>query len=186
MRVVYMDGSGSYGTNGADDAAADALLLSRAAGQPVRVQWMRQDEHGWDPKGPAQLHEMRGAIDANGNISAWETQMWVPDGPQGSRALLGPESAAMPQTHGQGAGSDDAESRSALSRSQSADRLASFEGHAAAALESAGAGQDRQCLRGGKLCRRAGGGRRNGCGRLPAARTHRHDAPSTSSGGPPQ
>jgi nicotinate dehydrogenase subunit B len=104
MRVIYLDGSGSYGTNGADDAAADALLLSRAVGQPVRVQWMRQDEHGWDPKGPAQLHELRGALDANGNISAWETQMWVPDGPQGSRALLGPESAAMTQTHGQGAG----------------------------------------------------------------------------------
>ena len=104
MRVVYLDGSGSYGTNGADDAAADALLLSRAVGQPVRVQWMRQDEHGWDPKGPAQLHELRGALDANGNISAWETQMWVPDGPQGARALLGPESAGMSQTHGQGAG----------------------------------------------------------------------------------
>jgi len=104
LRVVYMDGSGSYGTNGADDAAADALLLSRAAGQPVRVQWMREDEHGWDPKGPAQLHELRGSIDANGNITAWETQMWVPDGPQGNRALLGPQSAAMSQTHGQGAG----------------------------------------------------------------------------------
>jgi CO/xanthine dehydrogenase Mo-binding subunit len=104
MRVIYLDGSGSYGTNGADDAAADALLLSRATGQPVRVQWMRQDEHGWDPKGPAQLHELRGGLDANGNISAWETQMWVPDGPQGARALVGPESAAMPQTHGQGAG----------------------------------------------------------------------------------
>jgi CO/xanthine dehydrogenase Mo-binding subunit len=104
MRVVYLDGSGSYGSNGADDAAADALLLSRAAGRPVRVQWMRQDEHGWDPKGPAQLHELRGAVDANGNILAWETQLWVPDGPQGARALLGPDSAAMPQTHGQGAG----------------------------------------------------------------------------------
>ena len=104
LRVVYLDGSGSYGSNGSDDAAADALLLSRAVGQPVRVQWMRADEHGWDPKGPAQLHELRGALDANGNISAWETQMWVPDGPTGSRALLGPDSAAMQQTHGQGAG----------------------------------------------------------------------------------
>jgi len=104
MRVIYQDGSGSYGTNGADDDAADALMLSRAVGQPVRVQWMRQDEHGWDPKGPAQLHELRGGLDSNGNISAWETQMWIPDGPQGSRALLGPESAAMSQTHGQGAG----------------------------------------------------------------------------------
>jgi CO/xanthine dehydrogenase Mo-binding subunit len=104
VRLVYMDGSGSYGTNGADDAAADAIMLSRVVGAPVRVQWMRADEHGWDPKGPAQLHEMRGAVDANGNISAWETQMWVPDGPGGSRALLGPESAGMQQTHGQGAG----------------------------------------------------------------------------------
>jgi nicotinate dehydrogenase subunit B len=104
MRVAYLDGSGSYGSNGADDADADALLLSRASGRPVRVQWMRQDEHGWDPKGPAQLHELRGAVDANGNILAWETQLWAPDGPQGSRALLGPDSAAMPQTHGQGAG----------------------------------------------------------------------------------
>jgi nicotinate dehydrogenase subunit B len=104
LRVIYLDGSGSYGTNGSDDAAADALLLSRAVGQPVRVQWMRADEHGWDPKGPAQLHELRGALDANGNISAWETQMWVPDGPAGNRALLGPDSAAMQQTHGQGAG----------------------------------------------------------------------------------
>jgi nicotinate dehydrogenase subunit B len=103
-RVIYMDGSGSYGTNGADDVAADALLLSRAVNAPVRVQWMRQDEHGWDPKGPAQLHDLRGALDASGNISAWETQMWVPDGPQGNRALLGPESAGMSQTHGQGAG----------------------------------------------------------------------------------
>jgi CO/xanthine dehydrogenase Mo-binding subunit len=104
VRLVYMDGSGSYGTNGADDAAADAMMLSRAVGQPVRVQWMRADEHGWDPKGPAQLHEMRGAVDASGSISAWETQMWVPDGPGGSRALLGPEAAGMRQTHGQGAG----------------------------------------------------------------------------------
>lgn len=104
LRVIYRDGSGSYGTNGSDDAAADALLLSRAAGQPVRVQWMRADEHGWDPKGPAQLHELRGALDASGNISAWETQMWVPDGPTGNRALLGPDSAGMQQTHGQGAG----------------------------------------------------------------------------------
>lgn len=104
LRIIYMDASGSYGTNGADDVAADALLLSRAVGKPVRVQWMRQDEHGWDPKGPAQLHQLRGGVDANGNIVAWETQMWVPDGPQGARALLGPESAGMTQSHGQGAG----------------------------------------------------------------------------------
>jgi len=104
IRVVYMDGSGSYGTNGASDAAADALLLSREVGQPVRVQWMRHDEHGWDPKGPAQLLDVRAALDPDGKIAAWETQMWLPGGPQGERALVGPELAGMAQEHGQGAG----------------------------------------------------------------------------------
>lgn len=104
LRVIYMDGSGSYGTNGANDADADALLLSRAVGAPVRVQWTRQDELAWDPKGPAQLLDMRGGVDANGNIVAWDVQMWLPSGPGGDRALLGPDSAGMAQNHGQGAG----------------------------------------------------------------------------------
>jgi nicotinate dehydrogenase subunit B len=51
VRCAYVDGSGCYGRNGHEDAAADAALLARAAGGPVRVQWMRADEHGWDPKG---------------------------------------------------------------------------------------------------------------------------------------
>ena len=50
IRVVYLDGSGSYGSNGAWDAANDAVLLSRACGKPVRLQWMRADEHGWIPR----------------------------------------------------------------------------------------------------------------------------------------
>jgi nicotinate dehydrogenase subunit B len=78
VRVIYLDGSGSYGTNGALLVAVDAALLSRAVGQPVRLQWMRQDELGWDPKGPAQLLDLRGGIDSHGNIVAWETETWLP------------------------------------------------------------------------------------------------------------
>ena len=104
MRVVYLDGSGSYGTNGANDADADALLLSRAVNAPVRVQWSRQDELMCDPKGPAQTLDLRGGIDAQGNIVAWDVHMWLPSGPSGERALLGPEAAGMPQEHGQNAG----------------------------------------------------------------------------------
>lgn len=51
VRLVYVDGAGCYGMNGHDDAAADAALMSKALGKPVRVQWSRQDEHGFDPKG---------------------------------------------------------------------------------------------------------------------------------------
>ena len=56
VRLIYLEGSGCYGMNGHEDAAADAAILSRAVGRPVRVQWSREDEHGWDPKGPPQLH----------------------------------------------------------------------------------------------------------------------------------
>ncbi|PYS42283.1 MAG: xanthine dehydrogenase family protein molybdopterin-binding subunit [Acidobacteria bacterium] len=104
LRVIFLDGSGSYGSNGNDDAAADALLLSRAVGKPVRVQWMREDEHGWDPKGPPQLLEIRGGLDAENRIAAWDTQMWLPGNVQGSRPLLAADDAGIPQPHGRTAG----------------------------------------------------------------------------------
>jgi CO/xanthine dehydrogenase Mo-binding subunit len=78
VRVVYLDGSGCYGMNGHDDAAADAALLSKAVGRPVRVQWSRADEHGWDPKAPPQLLALEGSVASDGTIEAWRTQMWIP------------------------------------------------------------------------------------------------------------
>jgi CO/xanthine dehydrogenase Mo-binding subunit len=64
--------------NGHNEVGADAMLLSRAIGRPVRVQWMREEEHGWDPKGPPQLTEVRAGLDAAGAIVAWETEAWLP------------------------------------------------------------------------------------------------------------
>ena len=104
LRVIFLDGSGSYGGNGNDDAAAEALLLSREVGKPVRVQWMREDEHAWDPKGPPQVLELRGGIDSENRIVAWDTQMWLPMNIQGNRPLLSVDAAGIAQPHGQGAG----------------------------------------------------------------------------------
>jgi CO/xanthine dehydrogenase Mo-binding subunit len=73
-----MEGSGCYGHNGFDDAAGEAALLSQAVGKPVRVQWMRADEHVWEPHGPAMLVDVRGAVDAQGKVSAWDYQVWTP------------------------------------------------------------------------------------------------------------
>jgi CO/xanthine dehydrogenase Mo-binding subunit len=78
IRVVFVEAAGCYGHNGADDAAADAALLSQAAGKPVRVQWMRHDEHGWEPKGPAMVMEVRGGLDARGGVGAWDYGVWTP------------------------------------------------------------------------------------------------------------
>jgi CO/xanthine dehydrogenase Mo-binding subunit len=105
IRVVYLDGSGSYGSNGAYDCAADAVLLSRAVGQPVRLQWMRHDEHAWDPKGPAQLLEVRGGLDKDGNLLAWESTVTGPAGPQWTETLLGPTSAGLITEAPRGGGS---------------------------------------------------------------------------------
>jgi nicotinate dehydrogenase subunit B len=72
VHLMYREGSGSYGRLECDDAAEDAALMSRAVGKPVRVQWMREDEHAWDPKGPAQYSTVRAAVDAQGNVIAWD------------------------------------------------------------------------------------------------------------------
>jgi len=84
MRVIHMEGSGCYGQNGADDVALDAALLALAVpGRPVRVQWMRQDEFAWEPKGPAMLVKIRAAANDKGDLVAWEHEYW--SGPQVTR-----------------------------------------------------------------------------------------------------
>ncbi len=78
IRIQYLDGAGCYGRNGHEDATADAALISKLIGRPVRVQWSREDEHGWDPKGPPTLVEISAGLDAQGNIIGWESELWVP------------------------------------------------------------------------------------------------------------
>jgi nicotinate dehydrogenase subunit B len=78
VHVIYKEGSGCYGHNGADDCAADAAVLSQAVGAPVRVQWMRQDEFAWEPKGPQMLSHVRGGLDSQGNLVAWDYEVWTP------------------------------------------------------------------------------------------------------------
>ncbi|RST31095.1 xanthine dehydrogenase family protein molybdopterin-binding subunit [Sphingomonas ginkgonis] len=77
IRCIHAEGAGCYGHNGADDVAADAALAAIGVpGRPVRLQWSREQEHGWEPMGPAQLVRMRGGVDATGRIAAWEHQVW--------------------------------------------------------------------------------------------------------------
>ncbi len=78
VRCIYFEGSGCYGRNGHEDAAADAAMLAKAVGRPVRVQWSRADEHGWDPKGPPTLIDLRAAMDGSGTVTAWESEFFVP------------------------------------------------------------------------------------------------------------
>jgi nicotinate dehydrogenase subunit B len=72
VHFIYTEGSGCFGRLEPDDAPEDAALMSRATGKPVRVQWMREDEHGWEPKGPPQLISIRSGLDSQGRVIAWE------------------------------------------------------------------------------------------------------------------
>jgi nicotinate dehydrogenase subunit B len=72
VHVIWVTGPGSYGRNDADDAAMDAAVLAKAVGAPVRVQYMRDQGTGWDPKGPASIHRARAALDASGQVIAYD------------------------------------------------------------------------------------------------------------------
>lgn len=77
VRIIYFEGSGCYGYNGTDDANGDAALISREIGQPVRVQHMRHDEHGWAPRGAPYLVDLRAGLGSDGNVIAWDLQAFA-------------------------------------------------------------------------------------------------------------
>jgi nicotinate dehydrogenase subunit B len=77
VRVIHVEGAGCYGHNGADDAAADAALIARALpGTPVRVQWMREQEHAWEPYGPAMVTKLKASLDGDGKIASWNFEVF--------------------------------------------------------------------------------------------------------------
>lgn len=77
VRCIHTEGSGCYGHNGADDVAAHAALIAAALpGQPIRVQWMREQEHVWDHFTPAMVTEVSASLDAHGQIVDWRYALW--------------------------------------------------------------------------------------------------------------
>jgi nicotinate dehydrogenase subunit B len=98
VRVVHSQGSGCYGHNGADDAAADAAVIAHALpGQPIRVQWMREQEHANEPYGPAMMMEAEAALTPDGTISTWNFDVWTnthSTRPGGAGSLLAARSLA--------------------------------------------------------------------------------------------
>ena len=94
ITVTHREGSGCYGHNGADDVALDAALLARALpGTPVRLQWMREDEFGWEPLGSAMTMQLRASLDPSGKVVDWQHDVWSythntrPNDPDGSNLL---------------------------------------------------------------------------------------------------
>jgi CO/xanthine dehydrogenase Mo-binding subunit len=76
VRVQYYESSGTFGRSCYEDAAQAAAIMSQVAGKPVRAQYMRWDEHGWDNYGPAHLADVRAGVDASGKLIAYEYHGW--------------------------------------------------------------------------------------------------------------
>jgi nicotinate dehydrogenase subunit B len=100
VRLIHVEGSGCYGHNGADDAAADAALIARELpGIPVRVQWMREQEHAWEPFGPAMVTKLKASLDGNGRIVDWNFDVWTNTHsmrPGGAGSMLAAQHMAEP------------------------------------------------------------------------------------------
>jgi nicotinate dehydrogenase subunit B len=88
IEIIRMEAAGCYGRNCADDVCADAVLLSRAVGRPVRAQLTREQEHVWEPKGTAQLIDVRGGLNADGGIAGYDFATRYPSNGAPTLALL--------------------------------------------------------------------------------------------------
>ena len=88
IEVIRMEAAGCYGRNCADDVSADAVLLSRAVGRPVRVQLTREQEHAWEPKGAAQLMDVNGGLNADGSVAGYDFATRYPSNGAPTLALL--------------------------------------------------------------------------------------------------
>lgn len=102
VRVIHMEGSGCYGHNGADDAAGDAAFIAtKLPGRPIRVQWMREQEHAWEPFGPAMMVKVKGSLGPDGRIASWTFDLWSNSHstrPGGAGALLAGIHKSTPAT----------------------------------------------------------------------------------------
>lgn len=88
ITVERLEAAGCYGRNCADDVTADAALLSRATGRPVRVQLTREQEHGWEPKGAAQVIDVRGGLDLEGGPAGYDFETRYPSNLAPTLALI--------------------------------------------------------------------------------------------------
>lgn len=88
IEIIRFEASGCYGRNCADDVCADAVLIAREIGHPVRVQLTREQEHGWEPKGAAQLIDVKGSLDEDMQLLSYDFTTCYPSNDAPSLALL--------------------------------------------------------------------------------------------------
>ena len=96
VHVVHAPGAGCYGHNGSDDAALEAALIARAIpGRPVLLQWSREDEHAWEPYGPAMRIELCAHLGRGGDVRYWSHETYSDTHVMRSRPTLAGSPAGL-------------------------------------------------------------------------------------------
>ncbi len=149
VHAIHVEGAGCYGQNGADDVSADVAVIAREVpGKPIRLQWMREQEFGWEPLGPAMVTELQASLDASNVIVDWRHEVWSNphnNRPVGAGGVLA-GSEVTPGFHPDAGRGWQSEFQSALCAAQYACALSLPERHADPCLRSAVIGRPSERL----------------------------------------
>jgi nicotinate dehydrogenase subunit B len=72
VRVIMPDTGSGYGGKHSGEAALEAARLAKAAQQPVKLVWTREEEFTWAYFRPAGVIEVNSGVSKDGMLSAWE------------------------------------------------------------------------------------------------------------------
>lgn len=75
VEVRMTRAGGGFGRRLTNDAAAEAILIAKASGRPIKLMWTRDDDLRHDFYRPAGLHRLTAALDAQGRVQGWHHKL---------------------------------------------------------------------------------------------------------------
>jgi nicotinate dehydrogenase subunit B len=77
VRVIVPDTGSGYGGKHTGEAAVEAARLAKAAGNPVKLVWTREEEFTWAYFRPAGVIDIASKVDGDGKLTRWEHRNYL-------------------------------------------------------------------------------------------------------------